>query len=289
MVDVGGVPRGLARVLFIVTTMLKIASLSGPMLGFRHTSRGAEARWHLRHSMAWLAVACVLPGALMSAYFVIDGYHERKDHALRGAIAVLATGAVADQVTRWFTTDPNVLCALWALLLVALWWTTTRPFATAAFDVTPTPRWLLWPTLTIGAAMGAGGYYLSEAARTPTLYRVAGVLRRGGLIDAVDLEADRSEAAAIVAMTRAGKTARMLSSLRPAARILAATPSARVAAQLALTWGVVPLVTPAPSIADVRGALHMARLVTDGDIVVFVSMHPKLGPDGRNYIHVERV
>jgi pyruvate kinase len=81
----------------------------------------------------------------------------------------------------------------------------------------------------------------------------------------------------------------MLSSLRPAARILAATPSARVAAQLALTWGVVPLVTPAPSIADVRGALHMARLVTDGDIVVFVSMHPKLGPDGRNYIHVERV
>ena len=96
--------------------------------------------------------------------------------ALRGAIAVLATGAVADQVTRWFTTDPNVLCALWALLLVALWWTTTRPFATAAFDVTPTPRWLLWPTLTIGAAMGAGGYYLSEAARTPTLYRVAGVL-----------------------------------------------------------------------------------------------------------------
>lgn len=68
------------------------------MLGFRHTSRGTGSRWHLRHSMAWLAAACVLPGALMSAYFVIEGYHERKEHALRSAISVArAAGAGIDR------------------------------------------------------------------------------------------------------------------------------------------------------------------------------------------------
>ena len=32
-----------------------------------------------------------------------------------------------------------------------------------------------------------------------------------------------------------------------------------------------------------------AKTVRPGDVVVFVSMHPKLSQDGRNFIHVERI
>ena len=54
--------------------------------------------------------------------------------------------------------------------------------------------------------------------------------------------AGHSDAAAIVAVTRGGKTARVLSALRPHAPIYAATSTAEIGRQLALTWGVVPLV-----------------------------------------------
>src|ERR1041385_8049286 len=49
--------------------------------------------------------------------------------------------------------------------------------------------------------------------------------------------AGHSDAAAIVAVTRGGKTARVLSALRPAAPIYAATATPEIARQLALVWG----------------------------------------------------
>ena len=52
--------------------------------------------------------------------------------------------------------------------------------------------------------------------------------------------AARGDAAAIVAITRGGKTARVLSALRPAATVLAATGSPEVARRLSLYWGVRP-------------------------------------------------
>ncbi len=52
--------------------------------------------------------------------------------------------------------------------------------------------------------------------------------------------ASRSGAAAIVAVTEAGQTARMLAALRPASPILAATLSRQTAARLGLVWGVTP-------------------------------------------------
>jgi pyruvate kinase len=109
------------------------------------------------------------------------------------------------------------------------------------------------------------------------------------LCEAAVALAERSGAAAIVAMTEAGKTPRMLSSMRPGAAILAATPSARTAAQLSLTWGVTPFVTRAMTIPQVRAALLERGLVAAGDVLVFVSMHPRLSQDGRNFIHVERL
>ena len=51
------------------------------------------------------------------------------------------------------------------------------------------------------------------------------------------------QAAAIVAVTREGKTARLLSALRPAATVYAATGSEAVAGTLTLLRGVVPVMT----------------------------------------------
>ena len=55
--------------------------------------------------------------------------------------------------------------------------------------------------------------------------------------------ASTGQAEAIVAVTRLGKTAQLLSSLRPRASILAVTPSEAVARRLKLYWGVRPIVS----------------------------------------------
>src|SRR5205823_964014 len=62
------------------------------------------------------------------------------------------------------------------------------------------------------------------------------------LCEAAVTLAGHSDAAAIVAVTRGGKTARVLSALRPRAPIYAATSSTDIARQLAVVWGVAPLV-----------------------------------------------
>src|SRR5947207_7157020 len=53
--------------------------------------------------------------------------------------------------------------------------------------------------------------------------------------------AERGHASAIVAVTRGGKTAALLSALRPTTTIVAATDQAAVFRRLALPWGVEPL------------------------------------------------
>jgi pyruvate kinase len=56
--------------------------------------------------------------------------------------------------------------------------------------------------------------------------------------------------AAIVTPTQSGHTARMISKFRPRAPILAVTPNEKVANQLAMTWGVYPLLAPPVSTTD---------------------------------------
>ena len=106
------------------------------------------------------------------------------------------------------------------------------------------------------------------------------------LCEAAVALADRTRAAAVVAVTRAGRTARMLAALRPSARILAITSAPKTAARLALVWGVTPVVSGALEPDDVRETL--GTLVPTGSIVVFVSMHPVLSR-GTNYLRIERL
>jgi pyruvate kinase len=106
--------------------------------------------------------------------------------------------------------------------------------------------------------------------------------------------ADRGHAAAIVAVTRGGKTAGLLSALRPATLIVAATDQPVVARRLALSWGVVPVLTTLGATADTSatqlGALLVERqLIEAGSAIVVVSMAPGLSPGPSNFLKVQAV
>jgi pyruvate kinase len=58
------------------------------------------------------------------------------------------------------------------------------------------------------------------------------------------------KAVAIISSTQSGSTARMVAKYRPAAPIIAATPSIRVARQLTIVWGVYPMVVPSANNID---------------------------------------
>jgi pyruvate kinase len=109
------------------------------------------------------------------------------------------------------------------------------------------------------------------------------------LCEAAVTMADSTEVTALVAMTRAGKTARLLAAMRPTAPIFAITPNRQTAAALALVWGVTPVVTDHRAIGSVRNTLLARELVASGDVVVFVSVHSSLGHENINFVHVERV
>lgn len=136
---------------------------------------------------------------------------------------------------------------------------------------------------------------IREAEKSPG--HSAGLVPEGGpwsahsraLCDAAVALANRAHAHVIVAMTKAGKTGRLLAALRPDARILAVTPRPEIAASLALVWGVTPVISDHRAIGQVRQDLQARGLVAEGDVIVFVSAHATLGHENINFVHVERV
>jgi pyruvate kinase len=106
--------------------------------------------------------------------------------------------------------------------------------------------------------------------------------------------AARGEANAIVAVTRRGKTARMLSALRPRAPIYAATDQPDVARRLTLQWGVVPLLTDLSGDVNTAATRIGAQLVERGaipasSVIVLVSITPDLSPGESNFLKLQRV
>jgi pyruvate kinase len=106
--------------------------------------------------------------------------------------------------------------------------------------------------------------------------------------------ASRGAAAAIVAITRGGKTARLLSALRPPVPIYAATDQPAISRILTLAWGVVPV------LADLRGDVSEAAsrigemlvsqgAVPAGSVVVLVSITPDLARGPSNFLKVQKV
>jgi pyruvate kinase len=156
----------------------------------------------------------------------------------------------------------------------------------------------------------AAGCYPAEAVRTldaivrdaemlpPPPIEVVGSPMDAGhgraICDAAITLARQGQAEAIVAVTREGHTARMLSALRPQACILAATGSAEVARRLTLERGVHPLVVGLDADLDtinrqVADALLTRGLVRDGAVIVFVSISQNLSGQRANYLKLERI
>jgi pyruvate kinase len=84
-----------------------------------------------------------------------------------------------------------------------------------------------------------------------------------------------ADATAIIACTRSGATARAVTRFRPAVPVLAATPSVRSAAQLSLSWGVVPLlIVEQPTVDEVvETVIRAAKAgghVSVGDVVAIM-------------------
>ena len=101
-------------------------------------------------------------------------------------------------------------------------------------------------------------------------------------------------ARAILTVTKSGCAARMISRYRPQSAIIACTPSARVARQLNLSWGVTPIVMEERHhVLDLfNHAVECAQKkkhIEENDIVVITSGVP-LGHSGTtNMIKVQRV
>ena len=100
------------------------------------------------------------------------------------------------------------------------------------------------------------------------------------------------DAAAIVACTQSGGTARRVARYRPRAPILAPTPHAETYRRLALVWGVTPLLNHSQPTTDelIDGALGAALASTRvqrGDTVVLTAGVPVGRPGMTNLIKVE--
>ena len=114
------------------------------------------------------------------------------------------------------------------------------------------------------------------------------------LCEAAVTLAGRADAAAIVAVTRGGASARRLSALRPAAPIIATTERGDMARRLALYWGVVPLCMVIGDNLDEANARICRRLMDEGFVdsggsVVLVSINPDLSRADANYLKIQRL
>jgi pyruvate kinase len=108
------------------------------------------------------------------------------------------------------------------------------------------------------------------------------------LCEAAVTLATTGQAAAIVAVTREGKTARLLSALRPAATVYAAT-SERVAGSLALFWGVAPVITSERDMAGLERLILERGIMPAGSVVVFINVSPELNRMDANFLNVQRI
>jgi pyruvate kinase len=113
------------------------------------------------------------------------------------------------------------------------------------------------------------------------------------LCEAAVTLADRCNAYAIVAITRLGNAARVLSALRPKTPVFASTETEAIARQLTLYRGVVPLTIGLGKDIDTTGAvlkqeLGARGLVPSGSSVVFISANARLERADQNFVNVQK-
>ena len=112
-------------------------------------------------------------------------------------------------------------------------------------------------------------------------------ISHAGCAAAFDLKAN-----AILTVTHAGKTARMISRFKPSCPICAATVSEKVCRQLRLSWGVYPTITaPAANTDELFAAAVEAckrvGYLHDGDLAVITAGVPVGRSGTTNLLKVE--
>ena len=146
---------------------------------------------------------------------------------------------------------------------------------------------------------------IRDAERLPPTERIAPAadLTRSphgrALCEAAVTLATTARARAIVAVTREGHTARLLSSLRPDTQVFAAAPSEEVAARAALLWGISPVVAPLFQATSPDGVVseidRLERLLVEREcvprtaIAVHVNVSPELTRTDANFVIVRKV
>jgi pyruvate kinase len=97
------------------------------------------------------------------------------------------------------------------------------------------------------------------------------------------------QAAAIIAVTREGKTASLLSALRPAAMVYGVTESEEVAHTLTLTWGVVPVLSAELDPQRLARLMIDRQILPAGSVVVFINFNPELARADSNFLNVQKI
>jgi pyruvate kinase len=109
------------------------------------------------------------------------------------------------------------------------------------------------------------------------------------MCDAAVTLASTGQAEAIVAVTLHGKTAQLLSSLRPRASIVAVTPHDVVARRLKLYWGVRPVVSDLEDLRALEEPIRSAIALSPRAVVVFININPDLSRVDANFLNVQRL
>ncbi|HSC25735.1 MAG TPA: pyruvate kinase [Vicinamibacterales bacterium] len=116
-----------------------------------------------------------------------------------------------------------------------------------------------------------------------------GSLHGRALCEAAVTLATAGRADAIVAVTDEGRTARLLSSLRPPAPIIAVTPTTATARRLALLRGVQPCLSAARDAQRLEGELVERGVVAPGAVLVFINVSPDLDRSDANFLTLRRM
>ena len=109
------------------------------------------------------------------------------------------------------------------------------------------------------------------------------------LCEAAVTLATAGQADAIVAVTREGKTARLLAFLRPPAPVFAATASPRVAGVLTLYRGITPVVTAERDVDRLETVMLERRLIPHHAVVVFINVSSELNRTDANFLNVQKI
>jgi pyruvate kinase len=142
---------------------------------------------------------------------------------------------------------------------------------------------------TPAAALGPNILFGPHGEPPPDGFDALRTVHGRALCEAAVTLATTGQAEAIVAVTLHGKTAQLLSSLRPGASIVAVTPSDAVARRLKLYWGVRPVVSDLEDQRALEQPIRSAIALSPRAVVVFININPDLSRVDANYLNVQRL